>query len=274
MIIWLASYPKSGNTWVRLFLNTLFYTNNKLDINNIKIQQFPNKKHYKNILNNFGDLKEVIKNSLNAQYAINLDNKIKFLKTHSAFWKSKEGNFTNTDNTLGVIHIVRDPRNVITSVKNHFGKKNYESALKFMQDEKKFLGSDNYDEENDVPTLISSWSNNYKSWRKFEKNYFLIKYEDLLVDPKKEFMKLINYLKSFINLEFDEIKIEKIIEDCNFENLKNQENIKGFLEASKDTDQNFFYLGPKNNWENILNSNIREKIEDIFKDEMKELNYL
>ena len=69
MIIWLASYPKSGNTWVRLFLNTLFYTNNKLDINNIKIQQFPNKKHYKNILNNFGDLKEVIKNSLNAQYA-------------------------------------------------------------------------------------------------------------------------------------------------------------------------------------------------------------
>ena len=66
----------------------------------------------------------------------------------------------------------------------------------------------------------------------------------------------------------------KIIEDCNFENLKNQENIKGFLEASKDTDQNFFYLGPKNNWENILNSNIREKIEDIFKDEMKELNYL
>ncbi len=80
MIIWLASYPKSGNTWVRLFLNTLFYTNNKLNINNIKIQQFPNKRHFKNIVDDFRDIEEVIKNSLNAQYAINLDNKVKFLK--------------------------------------------------------------------------------------------------------------------------------------------------------------------------------------------------
>jgi hypothetical protein len=80
VIIWLASYPKSGNTWVRLFLNTLFYTNNKLNINNIKIQQFPNKRHFKNIVDDFRDIEEVIKNSLNAQYAINLDNKVKFLK--------------------------------------------------------------------------------------------------------------------------------------------------------------------------------------------------
>ena len=47
MIIWLASYPKSGNTWVRLFLNKLLYSRNvPLDINNIQIQQFPNKKHF------------------------------------------------------------------------------------------------------------------------------------------------------------------------------------------------------------------------------------
>ena len=59
MIIWLASYPKSGNTWVRLFLNALFYAENELDINNIKIQQFPNKKHFKNILENFNNLEYV-----------------------------------------------------------------------------------------------------------------------------------------------------------------------------------------------------------------------
>ena len=274
MIIWLASYPKSGNTWVRLFLNTLFYTNNELDINNIKIQQFPNKRHFKNILDDFKDFEEIIKNSLNAQYSINLDNKIKFLKTHSACWKSKLGNFTNNDNTLGVIHIVRDPRNIITSVKKHFGKNTYEKALEFMQDEKKILGSKNIKEENDVPTLISSWSNNYKSWKKFSKNYYLIRYEDLLIDPKKEFMKLINYLKNITNLKFDKNKIEKVIYDCNFENLKKQENQKGFIETSKDSDQNFFYLGPENNWKKILSINISKKIEDSFMNEMKELNYL
>tara|TARA_B100001121_G_scaffold221650_1_gene194888 strand:+ start:135 stop:959 length:825 start_codon:yes stop_codon:yes gene_type:complete len=274
MIIWLASYPKSGNTWIRLFLNTLLYTNNELNINNIKIEQFPNKKHYKNILNNFSDLEGVIKNSLNAQYSINLDNNIKFFKTHSSYWKSKIGNFTNNDNTLGVIYIVRDPRNVITSLKKHFGKKSYEDALAFMQDQRKFLGSKYFKNENDVPTLISSWSNNYKSWKKFKKNYFLIKYENLLTDSKKEFINLINFIKNISDLKFDKNQIEKVIYDCNFENLKKLENQKGFVEASKDSDQNFFSLGPDNNWKKILSADLCRKIENSFKDEMKELDYL
>ena len=274
MIIWLASYPKSGNTWVRLFLNTLFFTNNKLNINNIKIQQFPNRKHFKNILDDFNDTEGVIKNSLNAQYAINLDNKVKFLKTHSACWKANKNVFTNSENTLGVIHIVRDPRNIITSLKKHFGKINYESAFEFMQDERKFLGSKSYKEENDVATLISSWSNNYKSWKKFEKNYLLIKYEDLLANPNKEFLKLINYLKDITNFEFSEMKIKKAIIDCNFENLKKQEMQSGFIEASKDSDQSFFSLGPNNNWKKFLDNNIRQKIENSFGVEMEELNYL
>lgn len=274
MIIWLASYPKSGNTWIRLFLNTLLYTNNELNINNIKIEQFPNKKHYKNILNNFSDLEGVIKNSLNAQYSINLDNNIKFFKTHSSYWKSKIGNFTNNDNTLGVIYIVRDPRNVITSLKKHFGKKSYEDALAFMQDQRKFLGSKYFKNENDVPTLISSWSNNYKSWKKFKKNYFLIKYENLLTDSKKEFINLINFIKNISDLKFDKKQIEKVIYDCNFENLKKLENQKGFVEASKDSDQNFFSLGSDNNWKKILSADLCRKIENSFKDEMKELDYL
>ncbi len=143
-----------------------------------------------------------------------------------------------------------------------------------MQDERKFLGSKNYSEENDVPTLISSWKNNYNSWKKFRKNYFLIKYEDLLVDPKKEFLKLMNFIKNISNLEFDENKIEKVIHDCNFENLKKQEHQKGFKEAPRDSDQNFFSLGPNNNWRKILTTNIRQEIENCFKDEMKDLNYL
>ncbi len=271
MIIWLASYPKSGNTWVRLFLNALFYAENELDINNIKIQQFPNKKYFKNILENFNNYETIINSCLDAQYVINLDNEVKFMKTHSACWKTDKSSFTNYENTLGVIHVVRDPRNVITSLKNHYKKGNLETTLKFMMDEKKFIGSKDFKEEFDIPTLISSWSNHYKSWGKFNKNYLLVKYEDLLKNPKIEFLKIIEYLKKITNLKFDG-DLNKIINDCSFDNLKNQENQKGFKEAVKN--QKFFFLGPKNNWKDILDKSICEEIEIVFNKEMKELNYL
>ncbi len=271
MIIWLASYPKSGNTWVRLFLNALLHAENKLDINNIKIQQFPNKKYFKNILDNFNNLETILNNCLNAQYAINLDNNVKIMKTHSACWKTNKTTFTNYENTLGVIHIVRDPRNVITSLKNHYRKENYQIAMEFMTDERKFIGSKNFKEEFDVPALISSWSNHYKSWSKFNKNYLLIKYEDLLKNPKIEFLKITEYLKKITNFKFNE-DIDKIIYECAFDNLKNQENKKGFKEAAKN--QKFFFLGPKNNWKEILDKNICEEIELKFYKEMKELSYL
>ena len=271
MIIWLASYPKSGNTWVRLFLNCLFYSKNELDINNVKIEQFPNKKYFKNILKNSNNIEKIINSCLDAQYAINLDNRVKFMKTHSACWKTDKTKFTNFENTLGVIHIVRDPRNVITSLKNHYNKESYENTLDFMKDEKKFIGSKNSKEEFDIPTLISSWSNHYKPWNKFNKNYLLVKYEDLIKDPKREFLKIRNYVNKISNLKSSS-NLDEIIDSCNFENLRTQEDQKGFIEAPKN--RNFFFLGPKNDWKYILDEKIKKDIELTFYKEMKELNYL
>ncbi len=60
MIIWLASYPKSGNTWVRIFINYLLFSNNEeININNIKIGQFPNKKHFTSIIDDFSDIEKI-----------------------------------------------------------------------------------------------------------------------------------------------------------------------------------------------------------------------
>ena len=80
MIVWLASYPKSGNTWVRIFLSTLLYSNNKtkVDINKEHLKQFPLKKHFKGLVNNFLELDEVAKYSIAAQEIINLKDGIKF----------------------------------------------------------------------------------------------------------------------------------------------------------------------------------------------------
>ena len=143
MIIWLASYPKSGNTWIRIFLNTLLFSKDdtKVDINKDFISQFPLRNQFKNLSKNIDDINEIAKNCIYAQEYLNLDNKIKILKTHSALWRQNESNynFTNSQNTLGVIYVVRDPRNVLTSVLNYFHKKNYKDALDFMMDAERIL---------------------------------------------------------------------------------------------------------------------------------------
>ena len=61
MIIWLASYPKSGNTWIRLFLDSLFLTSDQFNINQNYIQQFPLRKHFDGIAENINDQSEFAK---------------------------------------------------------------------------------------------------------------------------------------------------------------------------------------------------------------------
>ena len=279
MIIWLASYPKSGNTWIRIFLNSMLYSENKIDvdINSNSIDQFPLRSHFEDLTDNTNDINEFAKNCINAQDKINLDNKVKIFKTHNAYWKQNSTNFsfTNKENTLGIIYIVRDPRNVITSVLNYFNKKDYNDALNFLKDEKKILGGSN--EDFGIPTIISSWSNHYNSWKKLDKNYLLIKYENLLNKPEIEFKKITDYLETVGKFKFKNNEISLAIENTKFNKLSSQEDQWGYngnSPTNKKLNKKFFNLGPDNKWQKILNQEIKNKIEDIFGKEMKELGYL
>ena len=279
MIVWLASYPKSGNTWIRIFLSTLLYSLDKprVNINKTHIKQFPTRSDFNNLTNNLMDLDEFAKNCIPAQERINLDNKIKFLKTHNAYWQNYEKNyfFTNADNTLGVIYIVRDPRNVITSIMDYFNKNNYNESLEFLIDNYKTVGGTKH--EAGIPTILLSWANHYNSWKNFKKNYLLVKYENLIDKPKEEFIKITNYLTTIGNFNFDEKEIFEIIENCKFENFSDQENKRGFIDNSatnKNFKKKFFRLGPRNDWKNLLANDIRIKIENSFRNEMTELGYL
>ncbi len=277
MIIWLSSYPKSGNTWVRLFLNSLLFTkDSSVNINEIKIEQFPSRKYFIGITNNIDDISEFMKNCNNAQSQLNLDKKLKIFKTHNALWRNGQYSFTDALNTLGIIHIVRDPRNVITSIKNHYDYDSYEKALKFLKDEKNMIGIKGSTRQMDLPTLISSWKIHFNSWRnltKLKDKYLLIKYEDLIKDPINEFTKITDFISRISNLKFNKENILKTIKNTNFENLKEQEESKGFIEAPKNSNK-FFNLGPENKWQNLLDNQIRIEIEESFKKEMLELGYL
>ena len=82
MIIWLASYPKSGNTWVRSIISSLLYSNDgnfNFELM-LKVSQFPEKKYFKDFVNDFGNFNEIKESWISAQDKINLDNQIKFSK--------------------------------------------------------------------------------------------------------------------------------------------------------------------------------------------------
>lgn len=279
MIIWLASYPKSGNTLLRSILSCILFTDDGIFQPEIisKIKKFPTKKNFENLTENFYDFNETMKYSIMAQEVINLNNEINFLKTHHLNCKINNFNFTNKENTLATIYIVRDPRNVVTSISNHFSK-SIKDAMEFLFTQKFIGGSNklNLNIDNDIKTLIGTWGEHYNFWKN-SRNLFLVKYEDLINNPKIQIQKIINFLNNFFPVAINELKLSNICKTTSFESLQKIEQQGLFKENAYKDDaakKNFFYLGPNNKWQNILEKEISEEIEKKFFTEMRELKYL
>lgn len=278
MIIWIASYPKSGNTWLRSIITSLLYTTDGIfDFKLIKkIKQFPTRDQFQDFTKNFNDINEISKFWLLAQDKINLTEEIKFFKTHNLNCAVNKNSFTNKSHTLGTIYVVRDPRNLVNSIKNHYNKSNDEEAKNFLIS-KKILSRVPKDNEADIATLLGSWSDHYNFWTKRNSNLLLIKYEDLILDTKKELERIIIYLKKFMTVEINPEKIKNILSTTSFDHLKNLENKGLFNENVYDSKKNkikFFNKGPSNDWTKVLDKKIQDDIEKIFYKEMKELSYI
>ena len=279
MIIWLASYPKSGNTFLRSLLSSYLFTNDGIFnfevIKNIK--QFPSAGIFKNLgIDSNNDL-EVVKNYIYVQEEINKadQNNIRILKTHCTLHKVNGYSFTNLENTLGAIHIVRDPRNVISSYANHY-RENLDQAFESL---KRFSV---YRHDNGgIISHVGSWSSHYNVWKTFKSTnkYLLIKYEDLLSDTRNNIIKILKFIYTInkVNFILDEVKLKNTIQSTKFEKVKILEKKEGFNEAVYDKENKpipFFNSGPDNDWRKKLPDKIRIKIEEAFKQEMVELGYL
>ena len=170
MIVWLASYPKSGNTLVRALLSSYFFSNDGIFnfeiIKNIK--QFPHIGLFENLGIDITNEKEVIKNYVNAQASINKKDSIQFCKTHSYLFNIDNNPFTDLDNSLGAIYIVRDPRNVVTSYAHHNNITVEESVFR-MTNSVHYGGNIKSKHEADrAKVYLGSWSSNFNSWKSFE----------------------------------------------------------------------------------------------------------
>jgi len=279
MIIWLASYPKSGNTFLRSLLASYFYSEDgTFEFEMLKnIKQFPINEIFDKIGVDINDKYLVAKNYIKTQEEINKSKKLIFLKTHSSFCKMyNKFNFSDLKNSLGVIYIVRDPRNVVTSFAHH-NSKSIENTVELLTNDL-IIGN----EKNEAEVYLGSWNFNYNSWKiyKNSEKYLLVKYEDLVKNTKNIFIKILKFINELSQngISIDEKKIEKVINQTNFFRMKNLEDEHGFEEAkvNDNTGQivNFFNLGPKNDWKKTLDHKIKKKIENKFQKEMEEIGYL
>ena len=276
MIIWISSYPKSGNTYLRSFLSAYYFSKNgEFNFNLLKnIKQFPNKNFFSNKLNSF---EEAVKNYVPAQKNIFESKKANFLKTHNLLGFYKGYPFTIPEYTLGAIYIVRDPRNVILSLMNHYSLSEKE-ALDFITDDNRDIHQD----ENDFAaySFLSSWAKHYTSWsttKKYRK--LLIKYEELKDNKYEIFRDIIVYVNTLLNRteRVNKEKLKRAIESTEFNILKQKETKKGFVESAKDKKGKikiFFNKGFENDWKNSISSKSIKKIEAKFYNEMVNLGYI
>ena len=284
MFIWLASYPKSGNTLVRSLLASYFFSKDGIyNFSLIKnIKQFPILKLFEDLGIDITNENEVIANYIRVQQSFNKKESTQFLKTHSYLFNIENNAFTDLNNSLGVIYIIRDPRNVVTSYANHFSI-SVDESTNYLINKWVLSGninSFNYDEQT---TLYSgTWASNYKSWKSFKSQgkYLLIKYEDLINKKEEILLKMLKFIYKLNkkNFEIDKVKFKNVINSTSFERMKALEKEVGFNESKVNNKTGkkitFFNLGKKNDWKKIISPTIKEKIENAFKEEMEELGYL
>lgn len=274
-IIWLASYPKSGNTWIRILISNYNSPSNKpISINEIDSSWISSSRVI------FDEASAVLASDLTYEEIDNLRPEIyKALNsehTGTVFIKTHDANTLNSNHehifpesiTKGVIHIVRNPLDVAVSYAHH-SNISIDKSMSLLNSENNCLAGNLKKLNLQLRQKLLSWSGHFESWENTKSPRLLIKYEDLTSDTFATFEKIIQ----FIYGEVDEKKLEIAIKNSSFEALKNQEQKYNFREKPLHA-KSFFRKGQLNAWKEEMTAEQAEQIITKHKLLMSKLGYV
>ncbi|MEX0922336.1 MAG: sulfotransferase domain-containing protein [Rhodovibrionaceae bacterium] len=271
-IIWLASFPKSGNTWMRALLHNLLRNPERpTPINEIDkfslgeatanwYYQYTEKKASELTLEELAELRPKVHKSMMGAHPDSV-----FVKTHSYLGESCGRHIHTMECTAGAIYVVRNPLDVCPSFANHFGL-SIDDAIAAMEDEKG-LGAAT---DKNVAEIITSWSLNVRSWTQVPHPQIkAVRYEDLLERPVNTF----GGVARFLGLDPPKDRLKKAIKFSSFKELSRQEATAGFKERS-DHAKKFFNVGKRDQWREKLTEAQISRIVEKHREQMERFKYV
>lgn len=271
-IVWLASYPKSGNTWARVFLaNYLMNTTEPLSIN--QIQRFATgdsvAKLYHKVAGrqiDLGDIDLTLQlrdKVLRAIVANNAD--LNFVKTHNIRHKGRGVELIPPAYTRSAIYIIRNPLDMVLSYARHYGLAQDEAVRQITHPD-----NANAPEPETTVQFLGSWSEHVRSWTTGAPFPVLVlRYEDLLADPHGQFAHALR----LIGVPVDPERLDRAVRFSSFDELSRQEAEQGFVERSGKTER-FFGSGQRDLWKTDLAPKLAKQLSRSQRKVMQKHGYL
>lgn len=276
-ILWIASYPKSGNTWTRALLNNLLKIiqdedkGAPQDIN--RMTEYTiwdiSAKPYEKVIGKEPkdvDRAEIAKARPEVQKMIaERTNGLAMVKTHHALVLDRGVPAINFAVTSGAIYIVRNPLDVAISFANHLNS-TIDRAIQQMG----VRNMETQVTDKNVYEIYGSWSQHVESWtRKPHRAIYVMRYEDMLAGPHEIFGGLARHL---LMTPTDE-QLDLAIQRSSFEELKKQEEKEGYREKP-DNAKRFFRSGKAGEWQKRLTKRQIRTIVQAHHEQMARFGYL
>ena len=272
-ILWLSSYPKSGNTWLRAYLANLFRNPSQP----VPINELPNYALGDNFLIHYEQLSGKKAETLTPEEIVALRPRVHewfarsrgdtvFVKTHNACVRVHGQPLITPSATAGAIYVIRNPFDVAVSFASHY-QVTPERAVELLCDENHLLPPIT----GQLPQILLSWSSHAQSWLNAPgMRRHVMRYEDMRDKSVKTFAGL----SKFLGLPEDLERIKRAIKFSSFGELKKQEESGGFVEARPDGKARFFRAGKVGSWRGILSDELIERLIDKHRETLIEFGYL
>ncbi|MDQ1090752.1 aryl sulfotransferase [Xanthomonas sacchari] len=254
-IVWIASYPKSGNTWVRCLISSLQTGAARIDLGSLG-RTLPNAAS-RSWLERFvdvdnGDLLPAELHRLRAAaYSRCAAQGVSLLKVHDLY----DPTLFPADATLGTVYIVRDPRDVAPSWADHM-RVDLDTAIARMSDTELVMSRSLAGYQPQTPQRFGAWSSHAASWlQRAPGPLLLLRYEDLLAQPLQEAARL----AAFLGLPTASPHLARAVAACRFEALRETEAREGFIERRRGQAR-FFRRGQAGTWRETLDTTQAERL--------------